>query len=1075
MLKRLFISLLLLSYLAGYSQSNKYRFHRYGQQEGLTSRYINTIAEDAFGFVWIGSDDGLFRFDGNDYIDYSTNKENGLISNSITAILPIDNGDMWIGTREGLQYFDVKTEKFTNVWPDLQSTYISKIVPDEKGNLWIGSRDGLYYYERSTDNYKRYLPNDGASSISDKGIFDLMYDSQGRFWISTSKGGLNLYQPDTDDFKSFRHDPLESNTISSDALRKLAESPDGKILIGTYSSGLNVLNPENGIFKHYNHEPDNPNSLSTYSIFSLLVDDRENIWVGTWANGLNKFDIESEKANRYNYNPDSKFSVPHNSIKCLMQSSTGDIWIGTNGGLARFSYREQEIIRFEHHTNDQNSLLTSHIRSVYEDSDGIIWIGAAQEGLHKFDPKTNLFKVYLKSDGTRNGKARGTVWSISPSADNHHLWLGTSRGVAKFNKDTEQIIFYEPDENDSSSLSTNDVLKVLDDHDGNIWAGTWSGGLNRMDITDKSFEQYSHIEGDSTSILSDNIGEIFKDSDGRVWVASTAGMSMLNPDGRTFTDFDIHAQMIVEDKGGYLWFATTNGLVKFDPEEKIITETITVDNGLPSNEISAVSIDDKDRIWVGSQQGLAVYDPFDGSITVLSIADGLSSNIIDVRAMYFSDKSKNLLIGGSRGMSQIDTRKPLDDDVINSVFLTNLLLFNKQVEVSDSTRLNQSLHTAKEVILDYTDYIFAFEFTALNYSQPQKIEYGYKLEGFDEEWIYTNYNDRKAVYTQVPPGDYVFKVKASDTQGIWQDDQMTSIMVKIVPPWWRTWWAKILFYIGIMALILIIFKVRISAIERQKVLLEQQVQERSSPVLLQKQELEYQAAQLNEINNQKNKLFSIISHDLRSPLNSLTGIMSLLDPNILTKDDLANMKSHISERIDHISSVMENLLSWSKSQLEGEVLNSKLFSVSQIINSKINLFNPIAIKKQIKLVSIANTEIKVYADINQTKAVLRNLINNAIKFTKVGGTISVDVRKKDNMAIISVKDSGVGMSLSQQEKLFEVQSGLSTEGTAGEKGVGLGLLLVKEFVEKNNGRVWIESEEGVGSTFYFTLALSDEI
>lgn len=1075
MLKQLLFSFLFLSYLTAYSQSHKYRFHRYGQEDGLKSLYINVIAEDAFGFIWIGSDDGLFRFDGNDFVDYSINKKNGLISNSITAILPIDNGDMWIGTREGLQYFDVKTEKFRNHWGDLEPTYISKIVRDEKGNLWIGSRDGLYYYNLSSDTYKKYLPNDDQGSITDKGIFDLLYDSQGRFWIATSGGGLNLYQPNTDNFKSFRHDPSDSGTISSDVLRKMAESPDGKILIGTYSDGLNVLNPENYSFKNYNHESDNPYSLSTYSVFSLLVDDRKNIWVGTWSNGLNLFDLESAKAIRYTYNPDNKFSIPHNSIQCLMQSSTGDIWIGTdNGGVARLSYPEQEIIRYEHSTNDKNSLLTSHIRSIYEDPDGIMWIGTAQKGLHRFDPKTKTFEVYLKSDGSRDGKARGTVWSMSPSHDPNYLWLGTSRGIGKFNKYTKEVKFYEPDDSDSSSISTNDVLKVLDDQNGSVWAGTWSGGLNRMNVSEESFEQYFHKQDDPTSISGDNIMEIFKDSESRVWVSTTAGLSMLNPDEKTFTNFDIYVSMITQDKAGYLWLATLNGLVRFDPEEKIIVETIGIDNGLPSNEVSTISIDDNDRIWIGSQQGLAIYDPVDGSVIALDISDGLSSNIISPRTMFLNEKSKNIFIGGTRGMSQLDTSKPLEGVNGDPVLLTNLLIYNKEVAVSDSTTLKQSLHTANEVILDYTDYIFAFEFAALSYRQPQKVKYAYKLEGFDEEWIYSEYDDRKAVYTNVPHGEYVFQVKASNTQGIWQEDQMTSLKVKIIPPWWRIWWVNLLFYLGIIIVIYLIFKVRVGMLERKKVVLEQQVQERSSEILLQKEELEYQTVQLNEINNQKNKLFSIISHDLRSPINSLTGIMSLLDPKILTKEDLVTIKTDISKRINHISSVMENLLSWSKSQMEGEVLMPEHFSISQVIIDKIKLFDSTAKKKEITLVSHLNSEVKVYADLNQTKAVLRNLINNAIKFTNLEGNIFINVEQRDNMAFVSVKDSGVGMSPSQQESLFEVQSNLSTEGTAGEKGVGLGLLLVKEFVEKNKGRVWVESEEGVGSTFCFTLPLSDK-
>lgn len=1054
-------------------QPGNYRFHRYDTREGLPSSTVNAFAEDSFGFIWVGTSDGLCRFDGYTFKVFrkSDDQKNGLSNNWITALLPTGNGDLWVGTEAGLLYFDGRQEQFTQVHKQLniEPVYISKILPDGQGNLWVGTKSGLYFIT-SDQKVTAYKPiKDNPSSLSHENIFDLLLDQQNRLWVSTSRGGLNLMLPDRKSFQVFRHDAANPSSISSDFLRKMILMPDGKILIGTSDMGFNVLDPATFTFTNFNHNPANPKSISSTSAFSFLLDQQKRLWIGTWSSGLNIFDLATGRATRFMNNPDNPYSIPNNAIRCMLESSTGDIFIGTdNGGVARFNQRDQQMVRYQHNTRDENSLFTNLIKSVYEDDDQVLWIGTTHGGLNKYDPRTEKFTVYLKPDNTQDGRARGTIWSISRGADNI-LWLGTSRGVGKFNKVTGTCTFYEPDDRKPEGLSANNVLKVLDDGRGSLWIGTWYGGLNRMDIKTGKFEHFFTSESDSTSLPSNNITDILHDSKGRLWVATEDALSLFDARKRNFS----HARlgkasvlMIAEDTQGILWLASSEGLIRYDPEtreRKMIQER----DGLSGNLLNTVLPDREGWLWIGSNKALDRYNPTTGQILTFDVSDGLAGNDTESRACFGSRNGK-LYFGGSEGLTEVDPQKFTTNNLKPKIQLTSLLLFNKPVAVSDTTVLPQTLHTARDLALDYSNYIFAIEFAALNFDQADRNLYAYKLEGFDKDWVNTNYADRKAVYTNVPPGNYTFRVMASNNDGVW-NEAGAELKITIIPPWWKTWWAQALFYAALAGCVVLFFQVRISVIKHQKRVLEEQVRLRTAEVVQQKEEIQSQAERLQELNTTKDKLFSIIAHDLRGPLNSLQGILSLLDPKILTSDDLAQMKSNLSTRIEGIAGVMDNLLQWAKSQMKGERIKPERVSLEAVMQEMARLFVPMAESKQVSFMNAVQGGLHVYADVNQLRAVLRNLISNAIKFTPSGGRVSVAAAGNQKTITISVSDTGVGIPPEKASGLFSITTNVSTQGTAGETGVGLGLLLVKEFVEKNKGKVWVEPNTGSGTTFHVTL------
>lgn len=1055
-----------------FSQPNQFRFQTYGQDEGLNHLSVNTIAEDSFGFIWIGTEGGLYRFDAHQFVAFrkTKNSHSSLPSNSIKALYPLLDGSLMVGTREGLAHFDAQTQQFSSLWKDQKPVYICKIVPDSEGNYWIATRDGLYRYDAQNQEFlNRYQhdPKDN-SSISSNGLVDAFLDTKSRLWISTYNGGLNLYQPETDNFKRFQNDESDPNSISSNVLRQLAEAPDGRILVGTASAGLNVLDTETNLFQRFNHQPSNPFSISAVSVYSLLVDSKLNFWTGTWSNGLNLFDLETGKSLRYVYDPNDPYSIPHNSVKFLMESSSGDIWLGTDdAGIARLSPSEQNIVRYQVRAGD-NSLKTDYVRAVHEDENGVVWIGTAQNGLHKYDRITNQFTYHLLSDGSRRSKSRSTIWSIA-EGENDVLWLGTSIGLGKFNKRTGETTFYEPDDSNKKSISTNTVLEVLADGKGSVWAGTWGGGLNRLDIESGAFETLWHDTADPKSLAGNSIASIHQDRNGSIWLNAGVLLHLMNTDQQSFTRFDVSVNALAEDDSGDLWLASNDGLIKFNTQE-FIFERVSSDEVL-DKEFNAVEVDSQGRIWLGFELGAICYDPtLKAVVGQYDKVGGLAGNNISSNVSDIGQKSKKIYFGGIQGLSEIDPSLLSVKPPSPSIVITDFLLFNKSVAISDSTQLTQSIHTSEEIRLNYDDYIFAFEFASLSFSQPEKIRYAYRLDGFDDDWIITDNLDRKAVYTNVPHGSYTFKVKSTNQQGAWLEDQMVSVKVKIIPPWWKTWWARSLFYLLILLAIVFASRIRMTLIQKQKRVLKQQVLERSSEVLKQKEELEIQADELRKVNDQKNKLFSIIAHDLKTPVNTLMSIVPLIDPKILKAENLVKIKQDLSEKVRMISTAMENMLMWAKSQMEGEVINKIDVSLGDLADEMHDLFNPYAQSKEIALTNAVGADVKIHADENQMRAILRNLLSNAIKFTGKGGEVAIKTTVSGFKVVVSVSDTGVGIPPEKVGELFEMKANAS-RGTKGEQGVGLGLIVVKEFVDKNDGTITVETNPGKGTTFRIELDL----
>ncbi|MEL7535023.1 MAG: ATP-binding protein, partial [Bacteroidota bacterium] len=485
-------------------------------------------------------------------------------------------------------------------------------------------------------------------------------------------------------------------------------------------------------------------------------------------------------------------------------------------------------------------------------------------------------------------------------------------------------------------------------------------------------------------------------------------------------------------------------------------------------------IQDKNGVfWISTTKGLSqMIETQEGfEFELYSKADGLQANEFFRNASYQSSAGE-IFLGGINGFNHIDPDEFKTDPFPPKIQFTNFKLFNKAVSIGGkSAVLPAHINTIDQITLNKSQTAFSIDYNGLGLTSPEKYQYAYKLEGFDQNWNYVD-QQKTATYTNLDPGDYVFMVTGANRDDAWSPNPRR-IKIKILPPWWQTWWARLILIVSPLGLIISFIFLRFSFIKSQKIQLAYQVDIQTSELLEQKNEIEIQAQELRKVNQQKDKLFSIISHDLRSPIYSLQGITNMLDPEILQASDLSKIKSDISHKIENIGNVMVNLLDWSKSQMAGETQEIENFDISHLAKEMCSLYQSTAKEKRVKIVNYLNRPLMIRGDKNQVRIVLRNLIGNALKFTNPKDSVYIGYEQLPNRSIcIKVTDTGVGMKEEQVANLFQIVGKKSCTGTAGEKGVGLGLLLVKEYVEKNGGSVFVNSQLGVGTTFRFSIPMA---
>ncbi|HEY5917260.1 MAG TPA: two-component regulator propeller domain-containing protein, partial [Chryseolinea sp.] len=832
----------------GFAQKirKKFKFGRIEANTELSNSNVTAILEDSYGFLWVGTDDGLNRFDGYDFKIYRSVEDDStsLLKNKIQSIFEDSHGTLWISTlNSGLHTYDRTQDLFHRV-PDysIQHCQVMRIIEDSDHNIWIGgvlnSKSFVARLDHSTGGWKNFPLFETTDAI-----YSILQDTQDEFWLGTRLNGLYKWNYKTNKTQHFAHNPANKNSVPGNYIEKILRGSDGTIWIATRSGlsnfnpatneyknytaerkgslnnlpvneimdicidgpylwiatengGLSRLDVRNGVFSNFTSDPNDPNSLINNSIWSLHKDSHGRIWIGSYAKGICLLDDMEEKF--------SEVDIPLNSdlVNAILKDSRGRLWIGTEGGIVMND--KNRIHYFKHDPNDNFSLSSNAVNCLFEDSKHRIWIGHWNGGLTLFNESTMTFRRFLPDPSRSNSLSNPNIFEIVESSSTGELLICTFNGVYIL-KDIQNGVF----ENVVEIKHEGDQLlrTGFEDSKGNIWLGSYSG-LSRFDLKSKTFKRF--FVTNDTAEVSDRINCIFEDSKGRLWIGSFAGLH----------------QMVSDSK----------------------FVTYTTQHGLPVNIIQSILEDNKGNLWLGTTHGLSVFDPEKKKFKTYDESDGLLTQEFRRKAFFKSDDGQ-LFVGG-KGINafypdslSINSDKPF-------VYITDLKIFNQSVKPYGKDEiLKQSITQTREISLNHKQTFFSIHYVGINFTASYKNRYAYMLEGFDPEWNYVG-DQRFATFTNLDPGTYTFRVKSSNNDGIWNEEG-TSLVIHILPPWWKTIWFRAL-VIGLSVVIIVsIYYLRVSSIEQQKIRLENLVNQRTHELKEMNQAL---ARQEKEIKLQNDEL-----------------------------------------------------------------------------------------------------------------------------------------------------------------------------------------------------------------------------
>jgi diguanylate cyclase (GGDEF)-like protein len=832
------------------AEDQNIQFQHITNGDGLSQTTVQCIIQDRKGFMWLGTRDGLNRYDGNEFRHFkpSINDPQSLSNNSIQAIYEDRSGILWIGTFKGLNKFDREKGNFThylNVPEDPRSLShdgIRAICEDHLGNLWIGtSGGGLDIFDRDNERFSHHRAEaNNPQSLSSNIVNSLYEDHAGVLWVGTDSG-LNRFNQEKGIFTRYQYDPHDPNSLSSDTVLSLYEDHTGALWVGT-DSGLNRYDREKNRFIRYKNDPNNPDSLSSDTVFSIYEDHTGALWVGTYS-GLNRYDREKNRFIRYKNDPNNPDSLSDNEIIAIYEDRSGMLWIGTYyEGLNLFDRNRKKFILYKLSNKPPS-------RCFYKDASGVLWVGTDGEGLYKLDRPNNNIRLYKHERYNPYSLSNNSVFSIIEDRSGV-LWVGTYGGLNRFDRVKEKFIHYQHDSKDLASLSYNKIRSLYEDRSGVLWVGTYGGGLNKFDRVKERFTRYQNNSHDPNSLSNNNIWSICEDRSGVLWVGTYGGgLDKFDRVKERFTRYQNNSHdpsslssdyilCIKEGSDGTLWIGTEGGLNRYDPEKNSFVH-YREEEGFVNNVIYGILEDESGNLWLSHNKGLARFDPQKQTFRNYDVKDGLQSNEFNGGA-YYKSRNGEMFFGGTSGFNAFFPHEIKDNPYLPPVVITNFQTFNKPVPIGKTSEgriiLKKSITETESIELSFKDRVLSFEFAALNYVSPEKNQYAYIMQGFEKDWNYVG-NRHFASYTNLPPGQYIFRVKGSNNDGIW-NEQGASLRIRITPPFWKRWWFYLICISFVTSLGLGMYQYRISQLKRHEEVLEKLVVERTHQLREANQKLE---------------------------------------------------------------------------------------------------------------------------------------------------------------------------------------------------------------------------------------------
>lgn len=1014
-----------------------------GIEQGLSNNAVTTIYQDSYGFMWFGTYEGLNRYDGYNFKVFKNRlkDQSSLVHNWIVTIHEDFRGDIWTGTKGGVSIYNNTTGKFSSInyiaYPrsnvEKLTAAVNDLETDSYGNMFIATGGkGLFIFKKNARIATPILYNN-KTTRSEYHAQDIDIDKRKQIWVFIQGEGLAKYDKQTKQLK------LVTDFIRG-AKCILADN-DGNIWIGT-ESGLYRYNEKDNSVKEF-HE--GKGSLSNDFIHKLSLDSKGNIWVSTDGGGIT---IVNNKTSQISYilPGQEKGALKSGAVDAVFEDRDNRIWIGTlRGGINVWDTRKNAFTTISNVPFNKNSLINDFILSFCEGNKGDLWIGTDGAGISYWDRKNNLFRNYRHISGDPSSLSNNNISRIIRDSQNQ-VWIATyGGGINKFNPSTNSFVPY-PCLNSDFNYYERNVWSLYEDRQKNVWAGACTnGGFYVLNREDNKFELFD-------SSLRDVI-TVAEDRSGALWAGTFNQLILVDRKLKKHRAFEIGypVRAIYEDEKGRFWVGTEGGGLLLLNKRTGVFKEYSEHDGLPSNSILNILEDKRGNLWLSTFNGLSLLNPDTKEFKNFYESDGLQSNQFNYNAAL-ALSSGEFLFGGIKGFNIFHPESIKPYTTVPKIFITGLRINNIPYELDSSFVEKQSVYTLRTLELPYDKAVISVDFAALDYSGAQKISYSYFLEGWDNSWNNAG-KSRIANYSKLREGTYFLKIKSTNAEGAWVDNEKVLKLI-ILPPWWRTWWA----YLGYLALALMAIH-RYTLYQRSQGRLKHQVQLANMKV---EQEM--------ELNEKKLSFFTHISHEFRTPL---TLIISPIQEFLNSKNSQIDSKelTVVYRNARRLLSLVDQLLHFRKSDAD---------------DLKVTSFNMVTFCKEVYLCFIQQAklknlnfdfvcdreEIEIFADKEKIEIALFNLISNAFKYTSAGGTITFTLSETSSSVQVTISDSGTGISEEEGARLFDKFYQVSDKES--KTGFGIGLYLVKKFIEGHSGTVSYHSKKGEGTEFTVELLLGKD-
>ncbi|MBN2519470.1 MAG: hypothetical protein JXB17_03110, partial [Bacteroidales bacterium] len=839
----------------------------YTVEDGLSQGWVKCIYQDKNGFLWFGTGGaGINKFNGYEFLVYKQNPNDttSLSSNVINVIYEDKKGNLWAGAQNGLNIYNRDLDRFYR-YPVLLHENIIGFYEHDDGRLLVSTNYIIYIINFENNSAEPICPIiDGGCIEEDNFYTKIIKDIKGNLWLGSINNGLYLIDTINNTFIPTKHDENNPKSISDNYIQTVHKDNEGRVWIGTNEGGLSLMQYRNGNsskpeFINITHDPYNKNSLNKGAIRAILDDNNGNLWVGTENGGLNILNLKSFEEGNFVFKhyiniPDDETSISNNSIYSIFQDNLGTIWIGTYGnGL---NYYNKLLFKFHHFKNipgNENSINNNLVNVFFEEGD-YLWIGT-EGGLDLLNKTTNTYQHFVYDPDNSQSIGSNAVWAIYKDSRNN-LWVGTwAGGLNLFNRETKTFTTFLNNINDPNSIGSNNVFGILEDKDGDLWIACMNGGLNKFDYKTNTFKRYLADETKS-SVTNNWVRALMESSYGEIWLSTSESVQIFNKEKEEFITFTNNiadknsinyngAIALFEDSKRNIWLGTEGGLNMFIREDSSFIYYWEED-GLPDNSIKGICEDDHGNLWLSTNKGISKFingisHPENPEFKNFDVGDGLQGNEFNRRSA-FKGKDGKMYFGGTNGFNVFHPDSIKDNPNKPKIVFTKFKLFNKDVVIGGKkSPLLEHISQTKSITLKHKQNVITFEYVALNYIQPEKNQYAYIMEGFDTDesgWNYVG-TEKKVTFTNLNPGEYVFRVKASNNDGIWNEEG-ASINLKIKTPFQRSIWFYLILIIIAVSIIIVIIRIRKNIVEEEKRILQEKIKEAVKQVEEKSKEIEKQ-------------------------------------------------------------------------------------------------------------------------------------------------------------------------------------------------------------------------------------------